>query len=281
VIWIIATDKTARETLHNCLEFLGHTGVRSCSVILGDCKDDVGEADTVIILWELADRNEQQGTGLDAARWLRSNPLRRCRGPIILLSFASIAYLKKKWNDSEVMNTKGVAVLRMPFLAKELQSVLEQTPALSEAEWKQVNHELRRNDLRKQATKLRHRADSLLSTTLTALFELEKLSYFQRPDPQVIRRHLTTIVTTIENGKPAALEQEVKSLLQEARSLGLSEATDRQSPPDGFVLLKQFVATLQSVPQDDNVLTSFCREAQGIRKRLLETLGFITRISKA
>lgn len=283
MIRIIATDQAVREALHRYVTHIGYTDDQSCFVTLGSCRDEVGEADTVIISCELPNTTEQQGTGLDAARQLRSNPLRQCRGPIILLSFASRAYLTNKWHDSEVMNTKGVAVLRMPFLAEELKAVLEQTPTLSEAEWTQVNNSLRRADLKMRASQLRHRADSTWSTALTALLELEKLSYFKAPDPIRIQRHLHTVLVRLEESRLKEFEGQVIRMVQEAQAVGVLEsAAMSETVQLSCTALRTYTTQIgRAIDESAGPPLELCRQAKETRQALNAVLDLISQVSKS
>lgn len=212
---------------------------------------------------------------------LRAKSTARFVGPLLVLSFAPESFLKRRISG-EALETKGVAVLRMPFLAKELQSVLEQTPALSEAEWTQVNHELRRNDLKKQAAQLRHRSDSAFSTALTALYELEKLSYFKAPEREHIRQNLEVVRTGLAVARVNEFEKQVNALAEEAGEVGCLDRADREMIPTTFERLRGYGTLVeQALTVDEGTWALRCREAASIRQALKDVLDLLTMVGKS
>ena len=212
---------------------------------------------------------------------LRAKTTAHFMGPAIVLSFAPPSCLKGR-PSGEFLGTKGVAFLRMPFLAEELKAVLEQTPALSEAEWKDINNHLRRNDLKGQADQLRHRSDSAFSTVLTALFELEKRSHFKSPEREHIRQNLEVVRARLAGARLNEFEKQVNALADEAGALGCLDGADREMIPTAFELVRGYGALVeQALMVDTSNWSSHCRAAASIRQALKGVLDLLTKVDKS
>jgi hypothetical protein len=170
----------------------------------------------------------------------------------------------------------------MPFLAEELKAVLEQTPALSEAEWKDINNHLRRNDLKGQADQLRHRSDSAFSTALTALYELEKLSHFKAPERERIRQNLEVVRAGLAGARLNEFERQVSALAEEAGVLGGLDRTATEMIPATFEHVRGYVTLVeQALTVDAGTWDLRCREAASIRQALKGVLDLLTKVDKS
>ena len=212
---------------------------------------------------------------------LRAKSAAHFVGPLVVLSFAPSSFLKTRISD-EVLETKGVAVLRMPFLVNELKSVLEQTPVLTEAEWREVNCRLRRNDLKRNAAQLRHRSDSAFSTALTALYELDKLSYFKAPEREHIRQNLEVVTTGLAGARLNKFEKQVNALAEEACAVGCLDRADGEMVRTTFERLRGYVVLVEyALTGDASNWDCCCREAASIRQALKDVLDLLTRVGKS
>lgn len=219
--------------------------------------------------------------GLSLLHRLRVQTDKPTTDPLILLSYRSLKDLRRQ-AGTDVLETKGVAILQAPFLAAELKMILDQTPALSEAEWKEINCHLRQSDLQGQAAQLRHRSDSVFSTVLTALYELEKLSHFKAPEREHIRQNLEVVTTGLAGARLNEFEKQVNALAEEAGALGYLDRADRETVSTTFERLRGYAMLVeQALTADTGNWDCRCREAASIRQALKDVLDLLTKVGKS
>jgi hypothetical protein len=180
----------------------------------------------------LADASRIGKGGLTLIRQLRSDQAWRYVGLVLILTYEPAARLGQ-WPDAEVLDTKGITVLQMPFMAMRFQTALASVQPLSEAEWAAVHRRLGPSSLADRASKLGHDYENAFSQALSALRELEKLGAFLEPDTPRIRREIQAIRSRLTEERLSAFFADLRTLSMQAASLGLLDEACSLAQLDG------------------------------------------------
>jgi hypothetical protein len=180
----------------------------------------------------LADASSIGQGGLTLIRQLRSDQAWRYVGRVLMLTYEPAARLGQ-WPDAEVLDTKGITVLQMPFMVTQFQTTLASAQPLSNAEWEEIHRRLGPRSIADRASKLGHDYENAFSQALSALRELEKLGAFLEPDTQRVRREIQAIRSRLTEERLSTFFADLRTLSTQAASLGLLDEACSLAHLDG------------------------------------------------
>lgn len=217
--------------------------------------------------------------GLALVRKLLADGMGSFRGPCVVLAFEPQSRLRG-WPAGDIVDTRAVATLQIPFDRGELKRLLNVTGPLREEEWRLVTRRGRLEELFERVASIRHRADSLFSVGLSALMELEKLSYFKHPDQERVAGQVALVLSNLTEDGLNRFEAEAYGLLRDAAALGVGDLEGREDRIRSSIgSVKAYVAALRTAK--GNVNPEGVRSARTIYETLRNVLGEISQIKGA
>jgi hypothetical protein len=221
----------------------------------------------------IADASGTGKGGLTLIRRLRSDQTWRYVGPVLVLAYEPEAHLGQ-WQDAEVLETKSITVLRMPFAVADFQAILASAAVLSEAEWDEISCRLGPKSVADRAAKLGHDYENALWQVLAALRELEKLSGSLAPDFQKVKHEIGIIRGRLTEERLSNFSTALTTLHAEADRLGLIDETCARDKLDAHIAqVRQWLA-LFNLDERAVKFGDIFRAAHESRLALRELLNF-------
>jgi len=150
---------------------------------------------------------------LDSINILRSE--RMYLGTIVVISF-----MPRKWfltqEDGVLINTKGCDYIQLPFLVEDFSQLISRRVRLSHEELSDVRRLLRASRFIKNAGYIGHKYKNKFARALAHLREVEKLSYYNPPQVELVADEVETLKGSLTREKVHELHAAVTHLLESA-----------------------------------------------------------------
>lgn len=204
-------------------------------------------------------------------RWRCGSP--GFRGPVTAIGFVPEDGRLREAAGG-LLATPGCQYLRLPVALPDLRAFVLAGAELPLAEWEAARRTLSVYVVASRARQLRHRLDGQLATGLSALLELEKLSYFQIPPREALASAAALVNEHTTVGVLGPLAAEIRNFCAESRGYGVEQAADVASRlASALAALADYAGRLRAAGPDGCLIL---REAAPIAARLrdgLEDLG--------
>jgi hypothetical protein len=215
--------------------------------------------------------------GLTLIRRLRSDQAWHYIGFIVVIAYEPTVGLIP-WPDAQVLTTKAITLLQMPFTVTQFQTTFTSASPLSDAEWNEIHRRLGPRSVADCASRLGHHHENVFSQALAALRELEKLGAFSEPDNERINREIQTIRSKLTEERLRTFFVDLRTLSKQALSQGLLDQTRSFEQLDGRIANVERWLPLMSLDRRTGKLSEICRAAHEIRSALRELLATFTAI---
>jgi CheY-like chemotaxis protein len=279
MIGVVSDHATFCKAIERLLRSKGRDEIVFVPPALEHIKNRLVPSALLILDAHLADASGIGKGGLTLIRRLRSEQAWRYVGFILVVAYEQAAGLGR-WPDAEVSDTKGIAVLQMPFTVTQFQTILASTSLLSDAEWGEIHRRLGPGSVADRASKLGHDYENAFSQALSALREVEKLGAFPEPDVQRIRQEIHSICNRLTEERLSAFFTDLRALFTQTASLDLLDETCSLGRLNSRIAnLEQFLP-LVSLDRETGQLSEICQAAHEVRSIVRDLLTSLRAIKE-
>lgn len=136
-------------------------------------------------------------------------------GTIVITSFLSRSWFSTQ-EDGVLINTKGCIHVQLPFLVEEFNQLIMRCVRLDEEEVSGVRRLLQANKLVKNARYIGHDYDNKFALVLAHLREIEKLSYYNPPQADLVVDVIKILRSSLTREKVQKFRADTTQLLEYA-----------------------------------------------------------------
>jgi hypothetical protein len=215
---------------------------------------------------------------LTLIRRLRSDPTWRYGGLILLLVYESVMLLGQ-WPDADILATKSVEVLQMPFEVTTFQTILASASPLSDAEWDELHLRLEPRSVADLVDKLDHTYANAFSTALSELEQLERLDESLNLDTQWVHRTIQFVRSRLTEKQLSVFFSDLRTLSMQAARLNLLDETSSLEQLDSQITRMTQWVPLVTLHRGEK-LEEVVRAAHEVRALLEELLDYIITIKE-
>lgn len=277
MILVVSDKKFYIESLAHVLKSQGYKDIFYPPPLFKEILSRCNDSATVII--DMHTNGYSSNYGLSIVRKLRCDRKLKFKGKVIILSFEPLEQLKKT-SDGEVLETKGIELLTIPFNISKLKELIgSASQVLQEEEWEIVSRPLRARIIVEIASDIRHKYDGTFCLSLSALNELKKLASYKGLDlVKRVRGELDSIQRMLTKQKLDNFYKELQSLLNEIEASNYcDEAYNSEGLRKGFDYVQRYLDSLNLL--SDNFvekLPEIMENSKKVKETIKYTLDFVT-----
>lgn len=215
MILVVSDKKFYIESLAHVLKRQGYKDIFYSPPVFENILSKCNDSATVIIDIGLNDYSSVLGI----VRKLRCDINLKFKGKVIVLSFEPLEQLKKT-SEGEVLETKGIELLPIPFCISKLKELVDSAvQVLLEEEWKRVSKQLRVGIIVKMAHDIGHKYGNIFALALASLHEIEILSYYGKAlDLKKLKEELDSVQRLLTREKLDGFFGELQTVIDEIKT---------------------------------------------------------------